>query len=179
MSSTQPIKQPVEQQTAQSSVLDNDSDSNSQGTSEKYDDKPPPIPVALIDNADLVTEKGNVVTKDGVVISTQESDASLSSNIFADPEVKAYYIGVYEKANYECRHVFDAEVQWTPEEEKALVRRLDWHGIWASLRATQRKYRNIFLSSVSLGMCHVLQSPSRSIEPHTSSVWHIPTRPPP
>ena len=57
------------------------------------------------------------------------SDSSLSTNIFSDPEIKAYYLDVYEKAKYECRHVFDADFQWSKEEEKALVRRLDWHGV--------------------------------------------------
>jgi hypothetical protein len=124
-----PITQRIEQQTVQPIAPDNDSDSNSQGLSEKYDEKPALVPAALVDNADLVTEKGNVVTKDGVVVSTQETDASLSTNIFDDPEVKAYYIGVYEKAKYECRHVFDADLQWSKEEEKKIVRRLDWHGL--------------------------------------------------
>jgi hypothetical protein len=35
---------------------------------------------------------------------------------------------VYEKAQYECRHVLDADLTWTKEEEKKLVRKLDWHG---------------------------------------------------
>jgi hypothetical protein len=86
------------------------------------------VPQAILDDADIVTAKGNIITKDGQVISTQESDASLSGNVFADPEVKAYYVGVYEKANYECRHVFDADLTWSKEEEKKIVRRLDWHG---------------------------------------------------
>lgn len=124
-----PITQRIEQQTVQPNATDNDSDSNSQGLSEKYDEKPALVPAALLGNADLVTEKGNVVTKDGVVISTQETDTSLSTNIFADPEIKAYYVDVYEKAQYECRHVFDAELQWTEEEEKKLVRKLDWYGM--------------------------------------------------
>jgi hypothetical protein len=47
-------------------------------------------PRALLDDAQLVTAHGNIVTKDGVVVSTQDSDSSLSTNIFADPEVKAY-----------------------------------------------------------------------------------------
>jgi hypothetical protein len=56
------------------------------------------VSAALLDGAQLITAKGNIITDDGVVISTQESDASLSTNVFADPEVKAYYINVYEKA---------------------------------------------------------------------------------
>jgi hypothetical protein len=85
-------------------------------------------PKAIIKDAELITAKGNIITKDGTVISTQESDSSLSANVFADPEVKAYYIDVYEKASYECRHVFDADLTWSAEEEKKLVRKLDWHG---------------------------------------------------
>jgi hypothetical protein len=89
-------------------------------------------PKAIAHDAELVTAKGNVITKDGVVVSPQESEASLSTNIFADPEVKAYYVDVYEKAKYECRHVFDADLTWTPQEEKRLVRKLDWHVcLWA------------------------------------------------
>lgn len=79
-------------------------------------------------DAELVTSRGNIVTKDGLVISTEDSSASLSTNIFSDPEVKAYYLGVYENSQYECRHVFDAEATWSEEEEKKLVRRLDMRG---------------------------------------------------
>ncbi|KAF4627859.1 hypothetical protein G7Y89_g10293 [Cudoniella acicularis] len=89
-------------------------------------------PRALLDDAEIVTEKGNVVTKDGVVFSSRESEDSLSANIFQDPEVKAYYVGIYEKSQYECRHVFDADATWTKEEEKAVIRKLDWRVcLWA------------------------------------------------
>lgn len=87
------------------------------------------VPRALLQDAELVTAEGNVITKDGVV-SIEQSDKSLSTNIFSDPEVKAYYIKVYEKAKYECRHVFDADLTWTKEEEKKLVRKLDWRGMY-------------------------------------------------
>ena len=89
------------------------------------------VPKVILKDAELITAKGNIITKDGVVISTKDSDTSLSTNIFSDPEVKAYYIGVYEKAQYECRHVFDADLTWSQEEEKKLVRKLDWHGTFA------------------------------------------------
>ncbi|QDS73106.1 hypothetical protein FKW77_000765 [Venturia effusa] len=81
---------------------------------------------AILDSAELVSARGNVITKDGLVVSTEDSDHSLSTNVFQDPEVRAYYVGVYEKANYECRHVFDADLTWTKEEEKKVVRKLDW-----------------------------------------------------
>jgi len=86
-------------------------------------------PEAVLKDAELVTEKGHIITKDGVLVSTDDSDDALvKSNPFLDPEVKAYYVDLYEKSQYECRHVFDAELTWTEEEEKKLVRKLDWRG---------------------------------------------------
>lgn len=92
-------------------------------------DKPPP---AVTQDAQLVTAKGNVITKDGIVFANHgsSSDSSLNDNIFADPEVRDYYKQVYEDAQYECRHVFDAEAAWSKEEERRVVRKLDWHGEW-------------------------------------------------
>jgi hypothetical protein len=78
-------------------------------------------------DAELVTAKGNIITKDGVVLGGG-SESSFSDNVFEDPEVRAYYQQLYEDSKYECRHVFDATITWTPEEEKALVRKLDWRG---------------------------------------------------
>ncbi|KAF1816976.1 MFS general substrate transporter [Eremomyces bilateralis CBS 781.70] len=58
----------------------------------------------------------------------------ISANPFADPQVRDYYIGVYEKAKYECRHAFDADATWTKEEEKKIIRKLDWHVcLWACI----------------------------------------------
>ncbi|RDI80590.1 Lysophospholipase [Venturia inaequalis] len=99
------------------------SDSDSQ--SEKNDIQVQ-APGVILDNAELVTARGNIVTKDGVVVSTEDSDHSLSTNVFQDLEVRAYYVGIYEKAQYECRHVFDADLIWSKEEEKKVVRKLDW-----------------------------------------------------
>jgi hypothetical protein len=87
------------------------------------------IPEVVLKDAEIVTEKGHVVTKDGVLISTNESDSIVNSNPFSDPEIKAYYVNLYEKSQYECRHVFDADLTWTEDEEKKLVRKLDWRGM--------------------------------------------------
>ena len=89
---------------------------------EKDGHKPPQ---GLTRDAELVTARGNIISKDGVVYSSNDSDDSLAGNIFADPEVAAYYKDVYENATYECRHVFDPAATWTPEEEKAVIRKLD------------------------------------------------------
>lgn len=53
-------------------------------------------------------------------------------NPFEDPVVAARWKGVYEKAEYEARHVFDENLTWSKEEERKLVRKLDWHVcLWA------------------------------------------------
>ncbi|KAJ5222420.1 uncharacterized protein N7469_008660 [Penicillium citrinum] len=55
-------------------------------------------------------------------------------NPFLDPEAAEYWRTVYEKAQYECRHVFDPSLTWTAEEEKAIVRKLDWRiCLWACI----------------------------------------------
>ncbi|KAF2026888.1 MFS general substrate transporter [Setomelanomma holmii] len=45
---------------------------------------------------------------------------------FTDAATTQYWRDVYEKAQYEGRHRFDPDFTWTAEEEKKLVRRLDW-----------------------------------------------------
>jgi hypothetical protein len=133
----------------------NESDRTSELSSEKTEAV---VPQALAADAKVITARGNIITKDGVVVSTQESNASLSGNIFEDPEVKAYYIDVYEKAKYECRHVFDADLTWTKEEEKKLVRKLDLRG---ELPLIDRMNLADRIFSLSLGLCYVLCSTSR------------------
>jgi hypothetical protein len=53
-------------------------------------------------------------------------------HIFDDPKVAAYYRNLYEEKQFECRHLFDPELEWTPQEEKSLVRRIDLRvTLWA------------------------------------------------
>ncbi|KAF1808376.1 allantoate permease [Eremomyces bilateralis CBS 781.70] len=66
--------------------------------------------------------------------SPNKTDPNISANPFEDPQIRDYYVGVYEKAKYECRHVFDAEATCTEEEEKKIVKKLDWHVcLWACI----------------------------------------------
>lgn len=61
-----------------------------------------------------------------------EDDHYFGKNPFSDPAVAAHWRDVYEKSRYECRHVFDPEMTWTEEEEKKLVRKIDWRVcLWA------------------------------------------------
>lgn len=91
---------------------------------------------------DTVTEIGDSAADSPGAKTTGEQDTSStrvqsvgygsSENIFADPEVAAHYVQLYEKAQYECRHVFDPKLEWTPQEERRLVRKLDRHVcLWA------------------------------------------------
>ncbi|CAJ2508963.1 Uu.00g139890.m01.CDS01 [Anthostomella pinea] len=53
-------------------------------------------------------------------------------NPFLDPRKAAHWKQVYDEADYECRHVFDPDLEWTEEEERRIVRRLDWRVcLWA------------------------------------------------
>jgi hypothetical protein len=63
---------------------------------------------------------------------SDEDGVAFSKNPFLDPDVAAHWTAVYEKSQYECRHVFDPNFTWTEEEERKIVRRLDWRVcLWA------------------------------------------------
>lgn len=117
---------------ASSSTPEDSSDNISRSSFEKE-----PAGGTTLKNTELVTSKGNVITSEGVVISTQPQepdDQRTAANVFSDPELKAYYISVYEEAKYECRHVFDSELTWSVEEERKLIRKLDWRVcLWACI----------------------------------------------
>jgi len=74
-----------------------------------------------------------ITTKQQSLDSLDESGISLlSDNPFSDADVAAHYRKVYEDAEYECRHVYDPTMSWTEEEEKNLVRKIDWRVcLWA------------------------------------------------
>lgn len=66
-------------------------------------------------------------TKTPYQIGDTSHETRSAGNPFADPAVAEHYRAVYEKAQYECRHAFDPELEWSKKEERGLVRRLDWH----------------------------------------------------
>lgn len=82
-------------------------------------------------NAVLVSDKDNIITDDGELIVTSSED---EENVFRDPEIAEYYRQLYEKSKYECRHLFDPELEWTKKEESAVVWRLEWRvTLWACI----------------------------------------------
>ncbi|KAH7379777.1 major facilitator superfamily transporter-like protein [Cadophora sp. MPI-SDFR-AT-0126] len=63
---------------------------------------------------------------------SDENGDELKKNPFLDPDVAEHWATVYEKSQYECRAEFDPTFTWTEEEERKLVRRLDWRVcLWA------------------------------------------------
>ncbi|ODV77902.1 MFS general substrate transporter [Suhomyces tanzawaensis NRRL Y-17324] len=69
------------------------------------------------------------------------------NHIFRDPAVAEHYRGVYEKCEYECRHLFDPEYTWTKEEEKKVVWKLEWRvTLWAFIMFTSLNFDRFNLS---------------------------------
>lgn len=54
------------------------------------------------------------------------TEDELQANPFLDPKVEEYWRNVYENCKYECRHAFDPNLEWTKEEERRVVRKIDW-----------------------------------------------------
>lgn len=72
-------------------------------------------------------------TKPEDALKTSESQEATPSettidekNPFSDPKIASYYRQVYEDSQYECRGAFDPDLEWTPAEERKLVRKLDY-----------------------------------------------------
>lgn len=68
----------------------------------------------------------------GSAFDSDEDGDEIKKNPFLDPDVAAHWAIVYEKSQYECRAAFDPAFTWTEDEERKLVRRLDWRVcLWA------------------------------------------------
>ena len=96
------------------------------------------IPVASLDDKYDKTARGigDSKAKHSASASSNHSEPEdghyFGKNPFSDPATAAHWRDVYEKSRYECRHVFDPEMTWTEEEEKRLVRKIDWRVcLWA------------------------------------------------
>ncbi len=93
--------------------------------------RPEPSSASLRDDKHLV----DVDTKDVADLDSRSDSGESETegevedptvNPFVDLEVTARWKKIYEEAQYECRHVFDPTLIWTEEEEKQVVRKLDW-----------------------------------------------------
>ncbi|KAG5355728.1 putative transporter [Yarrowia sp. B02] len=64
-------------------------------------------------------------------LSDEKNDGVLNGsggnkNPFSDPAVAEKFRNLYEESQYESRHVFDPEFEWTKEEEVRVKRKLEW-----------------------------------------------------
>lgn len=91
-----------------------------------------------------VAKDGTVITAYGSILKDSKVDVlsedkelgglSASSHVFQDPEVAEYYRQLYAKSGYECRHRYDPEFEWEPEEERKLVWKLEYKVcLWACI----------------------------------------------
>lgn len=62
----------------------------------------------------------------------EDAYGGYGENPFKDEAVAEHWRQVYHDSQYECRHVFDPTLTWSEEEEKAIIRKLDWRVcLWA------------------------------------------------
>ncbi|KAK4237929.1 major facilitator superfamily domain-containing protein [Achaetomium macrosporum] len=78
----------------------------------------------VVNAKDIAALESTSASEDSGTEDTEEKD--LVENPFLNPHVAAHWRQVYEEAQYECRHVFDPTLTWTEEEEKRVIRKLDW-----------------------------------------------------
>ncbi|CZS97647.1 uncharacterized protein RAG0_06618 [Rhynchosporium agropyri] len=87
---------------------------------------------ATFSDANPLTKNDTVVGIGSLSINSDESGDELKKNPFLDPDVAEHWAIIYEKSQYECRSAFDPTFTWTEEEERKIVRRLDWRVcLWA------------------------------------------------
>ncbi|KAK2048059.1 major facilitator superfamily transporter [Colletotrichum somersetense] len=104
----------------------------------------------LKDPAKAVDITQSQLTTDTSTASLREQVAqkhgSTDEHVFSDPVAADYWRKVYEKAQYENRHRFDPSYQWSAEDERKLVRKIDkrimvW--AWVMFCALDLHRRNI------------------------------------
>ena len=80
----------------------------------------------------VVSEKNLHPLAPSELSGSEEGGYSTEKNPFADPATAEHWREVYEKSQYECRHVYDPTLTWTEAEEKKVIRKLDWRiCLWA------------------------------------------------
>lgn len=106
---------------------DDADDSDASDSSEGY------LPGTTKRSRGYITVDGKVATG-GTTKDLEVGESSNNNNIFKDPDVANYYRNLYEEAQYEGRHAFAPNFEWTEEEEQQLVWKLEWHvALWASI----------------------------------------------
>ncbi|KAK4160537.1 major facilitator superfamily domain-containing protein [Cladorrhinum sp. PSN259] len=95
---------------------------------------PPPPSNDNPDTKEKILDSGrdSAASVDEESLADADGYGSTRDHIFSDPSVAEYWRGVYEKAGYENRHRFQPDLQWTAEEERRVLRKVDWRiMLWA------------------------------------------------
>ncbi|CCG24984.1 hypothetical protein CORT_0G03060 [Candida orthopsilosis Co 90-125] len=71
------------------------------------------------------------VASDTSIESSGESD-QFKENPFLDPQVEEYYRDLYTKSGYESYSAFDPTFEWTEEEEKKVIWKLNWRVVFTA-----------------------------------------------
>ncbi|KAI0202110.1 MFS general substrate transporter [Astrocystis sublimbata] len=88
-------------------------------------------PVVISKSASYLEDKKASINSSADSLSSDET-RPLKVNPFANPHVAAKWKKVYDDCEYECRHAFDPTLEWTEEEEKRVIRKVDWRVcLWA------------------------------------------------
>lgn len=83
------------------------------------------------------TDKKQGVQSEVIDLESVSSSEKLFYHVFRDPQVADHFRKIYEEHDYECRHLFDPDLTWTPEEERKITRKNDWHvTFWALIMFT-------------------------------------------
>lgn len=75
---------------------------------------------------DVLLDKDKTNVREEETFLTDGESVASRSNPFLDPATAEYYTKVYEDCEYECRSAFDPGLEWTEDEERRIVRKLDW-----------------------------------------------------
>ena len=73
-------------------------------------------------------KKDNIVTKTDSkvsVIELEQEEDQIAKNPFLDPTVEKYYRDLYTSTNYESYLAFDPNFEWTQEEERKVIHKLN------------------------------------------------------
>lgn len=95
------------------------------------------VPLLQPPDSTMASKSDLPLKYDTFLSSSTESDdeqtiLSERKNPFENSDVAEHWRLTYEKSQYECRHVFDPSLTWSTEEEKRLIRKIDWRiCLWA------------------------------------------------
>lgn len=91
----------------------------------------------VITTEEAANDKKVAIKSEIIDIESNTSSEQLFDHVFRDPQVAEHFRRIYEEHEYECRHLLDPDLTWTPEEERKITWKNDWYVIfWAFIMFT-------------------------------------------